>query len=224
MKKRKNNYQSPKNLPPRISEESSPSVQSNAKDEDEFSPLDLVKYLVCGPEKDNPKPLTFGVCLRRFFIVLDNLIAAALLYYVFTWIKFYSNGADTSFDVIFADMSTLSIKNVLGYLLVIVATWRWLYDSDSLPCLKNLTHSEPYDVCGYIIAATSLGYFFYWLRLLMSHGFDIDSISQPPEEGSWDDIFICDFLPYWAQEIRIVILGVVFTIRHLILIDTELDS
>ena len=221
MKKRKKSYQPPRNMPPRNPFVPSPPGHYKGKEDESF--VGIVKILFCGP-KENPKPLTFGVSLRRFFIVLDNLIAAALLYYVFTWIKFYSYGADTSFDVIFADMSTLSIKNVLGYLLVIVATWRWLYDSDSLPCLKNLTHSEPYDVCGYIIAATSLGYFFYWLRLLMSHGFDIDSISQPPEEGSWDDIFICDFLPYWAQEIRIVILGVVFTIRHLILIDTELDS
>jgi len=217
VKKRKNNYQPPKNLPPRISDEPSSSVQNKTSDEDWDSPIGLVEFLLCGPKKENPKPLTFGVCLRRFFIVLDNLIAAALLYYVLTWIKFYSNGADTSFDVIFADMSTLSIKNVLGYLLVIVATWRWLYDSDSLPCLKNFTYPEPYVICVILIVVFSFLYFMARLKFLAIHGFDIDSISQPIRDESRINDCVEDYLPYWAQETRIVILSVVFMIRRLIL-------
>ena len=220
MKKRKNNYQPPKNLPPRISDEPSSSVQNKTVEEEEgFWLVEFVKFLLCGPKKENPKPLTFGVCLRRFFIVLDNLIAAALLYYVLTWIKFYSNGADTSFDVVIADMSTLSIKNVLGYLLVIVATWRWLYDSDSLPCLKNFTYPMPYYICIELVAILSFVYFLYWLRNLMCHGFDIDSILSE----AWDNIFVLDYLPYWAQEVRIVILSVVLVIRRFLLNDIDMD-
>ena len=221
MKRCKNNYQPPKNLPPRISEESTSSVQSKKEESD--GPIEVIKFLLCGPKKDNPKPLTFGVCLRRFFIVLDNLIAAALLYYVFTWIKFYSNGADTSFDVIFADMSTLSIKNVLGYLLVIVATWRFLYYSDSLPCLKNFTYPTVYAICVFIIVGSSLAHFLYWLRILMCHGFDIDSISQPIVNETWDNTFVLDYLPYWAEEIRFVILSVVLVIRRILLYDIDID-
>ena len=203
--------------------EPSPSVQSNAKDEDEFSPLDLVKYLVCGPEKDNPKPLTFGVCLRRFFTVLDNLIAAALVFYVLTWIKFYSNGADTSFDVVIGDMSTLSFKNAVGLLLIIAATWRWLCYGDSLPCLKNFTYPMPYVFCVVFIVGFSFFNLIVWLRLLAAHGFDIDSISQPVGGIPNYNDHVFDYLPFWAQEIRIVILSVVFMIRRLLLNDTDMD-
>ena len=223
MKKRKNNYQPPKNLPPRISDEPSPSVQNKTNDEDWDSPIGLVEFLLCGSKKENPKPLSFGVCLRRFFIVVDNLIAAALLYYVLTWIKFYSNGADTSFNVVIDDMSTLCFNNVVGLLLIVAATWRWLYDSDSLPCLKNFTHLEPYVICVIIIAAFSFFNFLAWLKMLAAHGFDIDSISQPIKGIPNYDDYVYDYLPLWAQEIRIVILGVVFTIRRLFLNDTELD-
>ena len=191
--------------------------------DENLGPIEFVKFLLCGFKKENPKPLTFGVCLRRFFILLDNLIAAALLYYVFTWIKFYSNGADTSFDVVIADMSTLSIKNVLGYLLVIVATWRLLYYSDSLPCLKNFTYPMPYYICIGLAAILSFVYFLYWLRILMCHGFDIDSISQPIVSEAWDNIFVLDYLPYWAQEVRFVILSVVLVIRRFLLNDIDMD-
>ena len=230
MKKRKNNYQPPRNLPPRVSEESTSSVQSKKEESD--GPIEVIKFLLCGPKKENPKPLTFGVCLRRFFIVLDNLIAAALLFYVLTWIKFYSNGADTSFDVIIDDMTTLSLNNALGIILIIVVTWRWLYDNDSLPCLKNFTYRDPYVDCATITAIVSFVYAFVelmlWLRFLFVRGliklltvFGVDTESVA--SLTWED-FMCnmpDLLPMWAQEIRIVILGVVFLIRHLLLNDTD---
>ena len=222
MKKRKNNYQPPRNMPPRISDESTSSVQSKKEESD--GPIEVIKFLLCGPKKDNPKPLTFGICLRRFFIVLDNLIAASLLFYVLTWIKFYSNGADTSFDVIIDDMSTLCFGNIVGLLLIVSATWRWLYYSDSLPCLKNFTYPGPYVVCVILIAISSFGYFMYWLRLFMCHGFDIDSISQSVGDESWYNKHVFDYLPFWAQEIRIVILGVVFMIRRLILKDIDMGK
>ncbi len=222
MKKRKNNYQPPRNMPPRIPDEPSPSMQNKKKDEGGFWLVEFVKFLTCGPKKDNPKLLTSGVCLRRFFIVLDNLIAAALLYYVLTWIKFYSNGADTSFDVIIDDMSTLCLQNVVGYIMIIIATWRWLYDSDSLPCLKNFAYREPYNDCFLFILVMSVGYFLVWLRMLAGHGFDIDSISQPIGDEFWYKKIICDYLPYWAQEIRIVIVCVVYTVRRSCLIDFDM--
>ena len=224
MKKRKNNYQPPKNLPPQISDESSPSVQSKIKDEDKFDLVNVVKFLLCGPPKDNPKSLTFGVCLRRFFIVLDNLIAAALLFYVLTWIKFYSNGADTSFDVVIDDMSTLCFGNIVGLLLIVSATWRWLYYSDSLPCLKNFTYLGPYVVCGIFIVAFSFLNFVAWLKLLAAHGFDIDSISRPVVDVPNYSDYADDYLPLWAQEIRIVMLSVVFMIRRLILNDIDMGK
>ena len=217
MKKRKNNYQPPRNMPPRIPDEPSPSVQSKIKDEDKFDLVNVVKVLLCGPQKENPKPLTFGICLRRFFIVLDNLIAAALLYYVLTWIKFYSNGADTSFNVVIEDMSVLCLDNIIGFLLIIVATWRWLYYSDSLPCLKNFTYPGPYVICVILIVVFSFLYFMARLKFLAIHGFDIDSISQPIRDESRINDCAEDYLPYWAQETRIVILSVVFMIRRLIL-------
>ena len=223
MKKRKNNYQPPKNLPPRISDEPSPSVQNKTSDEDLESPVGFVKFLLCGPKKENPKPLTFGVCLRRFFTVLDNLIAAALVFYVLTWIKFYSNGADTSFDVIIDDMSTLCFGNIVGLLLLVATTWRFLYYSDSLPCLKNFTYPEPYVICFILIAVFSLFNLGVWLRLLMSHGFDIDSLSQPVGDETWYKDNVSDYLPFWAQEIRIVILGIVFMIRRLLLNDIDME-
>ena len=216
-RKYKKTYQTTQNLG-----ESSPSVQNKTSDEDLESPVGFVKFLLCGPKKENPKPLTFGVCLRRFFIVVDNLIAAALLYYVFTWIKFYSNGADTSFDVVIADMSTLCLQNVVGYIMIIIATWRWLYDSDSLPCLKNFAYREPYNDCFLFILVMSVGYFLVWLRMLAGHGFDIDSISQPIGDEFWYKKIICDYLPYWAQEIRIVIVCVVYTVRRSCLIDFDM--
>ena len=223
MKRRKNNYQPPRNLPPQIPNESSPSVQNKKNKEKDLGLVRFVEFLLCGPKKDNPKPLSFGVCLRRFFIVLDNLIAAALIFYVFTWIKFYSNGADTSLGVVIDDMSTLCVKNAIGLLLIIAATWRWLYYSDSLPCLKNFTYPEPYVICFILIAVFSLFNLGVWLRLLMSHRFDIDSLSQPVGDASWyaDNVF--DYLPMWAQEIRIVILGIVFMIRRLLLNDIDME-
>ena len=191
--------------------------------DEDLGPIGIVEFLLCGPKKENPKPLTFGICLRRFFIVLDNVIAAALLYYVLTWIKFYSNGADTSFDVIIDDMSTLCLQNAMGLLLIIAATWRWLYYSDSLPCLKNFTYSGPYVICIILIALFSFIFFMARLKLLAIHGFDIDSISQPIGDESWFNDYVEDYLPLWAQEIRIVILSVVFMIRRLLLNDTDMD-
>ncbi len=217
-RKDKKTYQTVQN-----SDESSPSVQNKIKDEDKSGLWGVMTFLLCGPEKDNPRPLTFGVCLRRFFIVLDNLIAAALLYYVLTWIKFYSNGADTSFDVIIDDMSTLCLQNVVGYIMIIIATWRWLYYSDSLPCLKNFTYSRPYVICIILIALFSFIFFMARLKLLAIHGFDIDSISQPVGDETWYKDNVPDYLPFWAQEIRIVILSVVFMIRRLLLNDTDMD-
>ncbi|MBR3518673.1 MAG: hypothetical protein IKN77_00950 [Paludibacteraceae bacterium] len=217
-RKYKKTYQTTQNLG-----ESSPSVQNKTSDEDLESPVGFVKFLLCGPKKENPKPLTFGVCLRRFFTVLDNLIAAALLYYVLTWIKFYSNGADTSFNVIIDDMSTLCYKNAIGLFFIIVATWRFLYYSDSLPCLKNFTYPMPYLYSIGLIVVLSLGNFAVWLRLLAAHGFDIDSISQPVGDETWYKDNVSDYLPFWAQEIRIVILGVVFMIRRFLLNDTDMD-
>ena len=196
---------------------------TNQTTDENLGPIGFVKVLLCGPQKDNPKPLTFGVCMRRFFIVLDNLIAAALLYYVFTWIKFYSNGTDTSFGVVIDDMSTLCVKNAIGLLLIIAATWRWLYYNDSLPCLKNFTYPGPYVICVILIAVFSLFNLGVWLRLLMSHGFDIDSISQPVGGIPNYNDHVFDYLPFWAQEIRIVILSVIFMIRRLILNDIDMD-
>ena len=222
MKKRKKSYQPPRNMPPRNPYVSPPSSQSEAKDKEGFWLVEFVKFLTCGPSKDNPKPLTFGICLRRFFIVLDNLIAAALVFYLLTWIKFYSNGADTSFDVVIADMSILSLNNALGLFLIMTVTWRWLYYSDSLPCLKNFTYIGPYVACVVFIALISFGYFINWLKLLMCHGFDIDAMSQPLKgiPAYYQD----DYLPFWAQEIRIAILGVVFMIRRLLLNDVDMKD
>ena len=217
MKKRKNNYQPPKNLPPRISEESTSSVQSKKEESD--GPIEVIKFLLCGPEKDNPKPLTFGVCLRRFFTVLDNLIAAALVFYVLTWIKFYSNGADTSFDVIVDDMTTLCFNNAAGFFFVLIVTWRWLYYSDSLPCLRNFTYRLPYGVCAVFVVLASLWHFLCWLSMLMSCGFDLDAMPQLPE---WVKHKYYDYLPYWAQVVRSVILGVVFMIRRLMFNDIDM--
>ena len=149
--------------------------------------------------------------------MLDNLIAAALVFYVLTWIKFYSNGADTSFDVIVDDMTTLCFNNAAGFFFVLIVTWRWLYYSDSLPCLKNFTYPGPYVICVILIVVFSFLYFMARLKFLAIHGFDIDSISQPIRDESRINDCVEDYLPYWAQETRIVILSVVFMIRRLIL-------
>lgn len=246
-KKRKNNYQPPRNKPPRVtyvppspSPAPSASVENGTKEEDEFGVLDFVKCIFCGPPKDNPKPLTFGICLRRFFIVLDNLIAAAVVYYVLTWIKFYSNGADTSFDVIVDDMSILCVNNALGLFLILCATWRWLNDSDSLPRLRNFTYQEPYAIGFMVFFTLSVNYLAYWLRLLLALGLlklitflgisvdvdvDIRSIYEYAQNknNTWYNK-LPDYLPYWAQEVRIVILCVVFMIRRIILKDTDTDD
>ena len=224
MKKRKKSYQPPRNMPPRNPYVSPPSSQSEEKDKEGFWLVEFVKFLTCGPSKDNPKPLTFGVFLRRFFIVLDNLIAAVLVFYLLTWIKFYSNGADTSFDVIVDDMTTLCFNNAAGFFFVLVATWRWLYYSDSLPCLRNFTYRLPYGVCVIIIASISFLNFVAWLKLLAAHGFDIDSISQPVVDVPNYSDYAEDYLPLWAQEIRIVILSVVFMIRRLMLNDVDMKD
>ena len=224
MKKRNNNYQPPRNLPPQIPNESSPSVQNKKNKEKDLGLVRFVEFLTCGPKKDNPKLLTSGVCLRRFFIVLDNLIAAALVFYVLTWIKFYSNGADTSFDLIIDDMTTLCFNNAAGFFFVLTATWRWLYYSDSLPFLKNFTNPRPYVYCVIIIASISFLNFVAWLKLLAAHGFDIDSISQPVVDVPNYSVYGEDYLPLWAQEIRIVILSVVFMIRRLMLNDVDVDD
>ncbi|MBR5374957.1 MAG: hypothetical protein IK131_09835, partial [Paludibacteraceae bacterium] len=192
-------------------------------EEEGFWLVEFVKFLFYGPEKST-KPLTFGVCLRRFFIVLDNLIAAALVFYVLTWIKFYSNGADTSFDVIIDDMLILCINNVQGFFLIILATWRWFCYSDSLPCLKNFTYLRPYVICVGLIAIFSFCYFMYWLRLLIACRFDIDAMSKPVLGKTFEEDHLFDYLPYWAQEIRIVILGFVFMIRRLMLNDVDMDD
>ncbi|MBR5374702.1 MAG: hypothetical protein IK131_08550 [Paludibacteraceae bacterium] len=231
-KKRKNNYQPPRNMPPRNPYVPSSSTQSKTDDEDLESPIGFVKFLLFGHKKENPRPLTFGICLRRFFIVLDNLIAAALLFYLLTWIKFYSNGADTSSVVIIDDMSTLCLENVLGALLVIIVTWRWLYDNDSLPCLKNFTYRDPYVDCATITAIFSFAYafveFMLWLRFIWACGLmnlimDLSGDTDSTSTLTWDNYMrnMPDQLPLWAQEIRIVILGVVFLIRHLLLNDTD---
>ena len=217
MKKRKNNYQPPKNLPPRNPFVPSPPGHYKGKEDESF--VGGVKFLFCGP-KENPEPLTFGVFLRRFFIVLDNLIAAALLYYVLTWIKFYSNGADTSFDVIIDDMTTLCFNNAEGFFFVLIVTWRWLYYSDSLPCLRNFTYRLPYGVCAVFVVSASLWHFMCWLSMLMSCGFDLDAMTQPPE---WVKHKYYDYLPYWAQVVRSVILGVVFMIRRLMFNDIDME-
>lgn len=179
----------------------------------------LVLLCLLGPEKENPKPLTLRVCVRRFFIVLDNLIAAALLYYVLTWIKFYTTGADTSFDVIIDDMTILCMNNVLGLLLIFSVTWRFLYDSDSLPCLENFLYKDKYELCLMVILGYSVGYLVYWLRLFLASGFDIDTMFIPRENLSWAQQPI-NYLPYWAQEIRIVIIGIVCMVRRCCLKDT----
>ena len=240
-KKRKNNYQPPRNKPPRVSYVPPSPVQSETKDEDEFWLVELVEFvkeLLCGSPKKNQKPLTFGVFLRRSFIVLDNLIAATLVFYVLTWIKHYSNGSDTSFNVIIDDMSTLCFYNVMGVLLIIAVTWRRLYYSDSFPCLKNFTYQDPYDDFFWFIYGFSIIYFFYWIRLLLAYGLlklitffgisvDVDinirSIYQyiEREHTSWYNQ-VPDYLPFWAQEIRIVILGVVFMIRQFCLNDIDM--
>ena len=74
-----------------------------------------------------------------------------------------------------------------------------------------------------LIVVLSLGNFAVWLRLLAAHGFDIDSISQPVGDETWYKDNVSDYLPFWAQEIRIVILGVVFMIRRFLLNDTDMD-
>ncbi len=217
MKKRKKSYQPPRNMPPRNPFVPSPPGHYKGKEDESF--VGIVKILFCGP-KENPKPLTFGVFLRRFFIVLDNLIAAVLVFYLLTWIKFYSNGADTSFDVIVDDMTTLCFNNAAGFFFVLIVTWRWLYYSDSLPCLRNFTYRLPYGVCAVFVVSASLWHFMCWLSMLMSCGFDLDAMTQPPE---WVKHKYYDYLPYWAQVVRSVILGVVFMIRRLMFNDIDME-
>ena len=212
MKKRKKSYQPPRNMPPRNPFVPSPPGHYKGKEDESF--VGIVKFLFLGP-KENSKPLTFGVFLRRFFIVLDNLIAAALLFYLLTWIKFYSNGADTSFDVIVDDMTTLCFANVVGYYFVILGTWRWLYYSDSLPCLRNFTYRDPYIGFLIFVGVASLGQSMVWIVTFICSGFDLDVMSQPNPKNF-------DYLPYWAQEIRVVILLVVVMIRRFLLHDTDM--
>ncbi len=185
------------------------------------SPIEIVKEILCGSPKDNPKPLTLRVCVRRFFIVLDNLIAAVLLFYFFTWMKFYSNGAETSFDVIIDDMTTLCVNNVVGFFILLGVTWRELYYSDSLPCMINLTYKLPYQMFVMLVFGLSAGYFAYWLRMFVAYCFDIDAMFKPigDEECHQNPM---DFLPYWAQEIRIVVFCGVTTIRKFFLDDIDM--
>ena len=187
---------------------------------DEPSPMEIIKEILCGRPKENPKPLTFWGGVRRSFIVLDNLIAAVLLFYFLTWIKFYSNGEDTSFDVIIGDMTMLCWNNVVAFIIFLGITWRRLYYSDSFPCLKNLTYKWPYNFFYTSIIAASAIYFIYWLRMFVASGFDIDAMFIPygDEERYQNPV---DFLPYWAQEIRIVVFCGVTTIRKCFLEDVD---
>lgn len=185
---------------------------------------DDLKWLVLGPhiEGITPKPLSPSVVLRRFFIVLDNLIAPAACYYFFVWMKRFYYGIDCSFDAVISDIfydqdyGTIFIL----YFLLLVLFWRWLWYSDSSPYWRNFT-----DFTNLIVTLVMIVFFclFLWIpysKLLELGHFHV-ATSFVRERGFFH---FEHYVPFWIEAIRVFCVIFITYVRRCCMLNFDFST
>lgn len=184
---------------------------------------DDFKFCVFGPrKKDVPaESLTYRLTPRRVFVILDNLIAPAVCYYFFVWMKRFYYGVDCSFvavvDDIFLDKD---YGNILAlYLVMLALFWRFLWYSDKKPHWSNFKQPACY---GFIAVVSAFIVFFVWrdYSALVEAGRMQEFTTYNRQRG----IFHFEhYVPLWIDIIRVICVVALFWGRRFLLQDVEVS-
>lgn len=184
---------------------------------------DDFKFCVFGPrKKDVPaESLTYRLTPRRVFVILDNLIAPAVCYYFFVWMKRFYYGVDCSFvavvDDIFLDKD---YGNILAlYLVMLALFWRFLWYSDKKPHWSNFKQPACY---GFIAVVSAFIVFFVWrdYSALVEAGRMQEFTTYNRQRG----IFHFEhYVPLWIDIIRVICVVALFWVRRFLLQDVEVS-
>ena len=167
--------------------------------------------------------LTYKLTPRRISIIMDNLIAPSVCYYISVWMRRLYYGVDCSFGAvvndIFYDKDYGNI--IILYLVMLFLFWRPLWYSDKKPCWSNF--KEPMFYL-FILLPSAFIIFFMWYTYsnLMEEGFMQVYTSYNRERGIYH---FEHFVPLWFDIIRVIGVFTIFTVRRFLLLrDVEVPS
>ena len=181
------------------------------------------KFFVFGSRKEEvpAESLTYRLTPRRISIILDNLIAPAVCYYVSVWMRRLYYGVDCSFGAVIEDIfPDKDYGNIIIlYLVMLALFWRPLWYSDKKPYWPNFKQVACY---GFIAFTSAFIIFFVWRDYanLIDAGRMQEFTSYNRQRG----IFHFEhYVPLWIDIIRVIGIVSLFWVRRFLLQDVEVS-
>ncbi len=184
---------------------------------------DDFKFFVFGSRKEEvpAESLTYRLTPRRISIILDNLIAPAVCYYVSVWMRRLYYGVDCSFgavvDDIFLDKDYGNI--IILYLVMLALFWRPLWYSDKKPYWTNFKQVACY---GFLAFTSAFIIFLVWRDY--SNLIDAGRMQVYTSYNRQRGIFHFEYyVPLWIDIIRVIGIVSLFWVRRFLLQDVEVS-
>lgn len=184
---------------------------------------DDFKFFVFGSRREEvpAENLTYRLTPRRISIILDNLIAPAVCYYISVWMRRLYYGVDCSFgaviDDIFLDKDYGNI--IILYLVMLALFWRPLWYSDKKPYWPNF---KQYACYIFIAVNSAFIIFFVWRNYanLIDAGRMQEFTSYNRQRGIFHFEY---YVPLWIDIIRVIGIVSLFWVRRFLLQDVEVS-